>query len=918
MKRFILIAICLMILTCSTTVLAATTFSDVKDTKYQDSVEILIKLGLVNGYEDNTYKPYNVVTRAEMAKLMVVALGKEADAINAKDSASKFSDVKPSDWENGYVNMASYLGIIKGYPDGTFGPKDTVSYAEATAMVVRALGFDEAVSKSEDVWPLNYINQAKKLSLYESIGTVAASDGAKRGNVAILLWNMLRTGVSTVVGENTQGLVYGEGEPMMNVYMNDYTYLTDAVLSDADFEGKDVDATVKFVGDKTVTATMDAYEATEKFGLKFDLLYNNKTKKIELLQESLDNDTISAKVTKVTSSKIYVEKGNSKGYALPKSSHILLYGIDELEDAIKVNLVFKGSEVEYVSAFGPDKVYFALVLDDDVTVSKKDGIEVVNYKTSTSRKIALADEDDVPSVGDVILYYLNEDNQLVVLENVSIDDSKVITSASTKKISLDGKSYALGSSEEYVIASVGKKTLEALSISKIEDDEDTACLIEFGGVKYFVIYVGGTSEMEKEIAQELKTTRNNLNKYIKSGEAVEEKYYTQESYANLQKALSTAKDAYNKSNASLATVKSAYTTLKTKYEALVKIANLSSTRQKTEREIVANKIELRELVEGTTVANIIKNKSSYTEATYKAFNTAYTSANTILAKTNASLTDITNTKKNLDKAISELVKNTEDEDRNKAVTALSKALNDALAVGKKEEYTTESYENFKMIWDEVRKIDLSTATTNEINNGATKLNNAMKLLAKNVTVAMSELNDALLRAEALTDDEELYSSSSFEKLETAIKNARAEKENPKATNDSLSKVTKALNDAIKGLVKVDDELANLKKEANSRVKAIDTALKMPESTLAEKEAKIKALSKAINAEKSALATAKTNLENKITEAKAIKESEWSTYHTGSYSEMKAKLSEAEKALLIDKVTSEELIAAYKALNEALV
>ena len=80
MRKRIMIIICTIVILCvSSVVSAATSLKDIKNTKYEDSVDTLITLGLVSGYpEDNTYRPEKAVTRAEMAKLMVVALGQES------------------------------------------------------------------------------------------------------------------------------------------------------------------------------------------------------------------------------------------------------------------------------------------------------------------------------------------------------------------------------------------------------------------------------------------------------------------------------------------------------------------------------------------------------------------------------------------------------------------------------------------------------------------------------------------------------------------------------------------------------------------------------------------------------------------------------------------------------------------------
>ena len=115
MKKFILSLLVILVLTSIFSISFAKTFSDVKGTKYEASVGVLTDLGIVSGYQDGTYKPNNTVTRAELAKLIIFSLGKEktADALKGK---TDFTDVVANSWASGYINCASSLGIIKGYP----------------------------------------------------------------------------------------------------------------------------------------------------------------------------------------------------------------------------------------------------------------------------------------------------------------------------------------------------------------------------------------------------------------------------------------------------------------------------------------------------------------------------------------------------------------------------------------------------------------------------------------------------------------------------------------------------------------------------------------------------------------------------------------------------------------------------------
>ena len=160
----------------------AAPLSDVAGEDFEDAVNVLTELGVVSGYPDGTYKPDNIVTRAEMAVIVVRALGL-ADYANG---TAKFSDMA-GHWSNPYVAYATSLGVIAGYPDGTFKPDATVTYDEAATMLVAALGYtpDSLVG----TWPANYVTKAKTLGILDGIKGGAV--GANRGDIATMTFQTL-------------------------------------------------------------------------------------------------------------------------------------------------------------------------------------------------------------------------------------------------------------------------------------------------------------------------------------------------------------------------------------------------------------------------------------------------------------------------------------------------------------------------------------------------------------------------------------------------------------------------------------------------------------------------------------------------------------------------------------------------------
>ncbi|MGI6751856.1 MAG: S-layer homology domain-containing protein [Anaerovoracaceae bacterium] len=162
---------------------ATSDYPDVKDTNAEGAVAVLSALGVINGYPDGTFKPEKTVTRAEMAKLIVVALGMDN---YVEGMYPTFPDAK-GNWAQNFIAWCASYGIIEGFPDGTFKPNNTVTLQQAVTMVVRALGYQDQYLTG--TWPTSHISMAMSLDILDDI--VATTAGASRGDVAKMLYNAL-------------------------------------------------------------------------------------------------------------------------------------------------------------------------------------------------------------------------------------------------------------------------------------------------------------------------------------------------------------------------------------------------------------------------------------------------------------------------------------------------------------------------------------------------------------------------------------------------------------------------------------------------------------------------------------------------------------------------------------------------------
>lgn len=201
MKRIIGLLLAMLMLFPST---AFAAFSDVaEDASYASSINKLTALGVISGYEDGTFRPEGLVTRAEFAKLTVAALGQQEKVVNL-GSASPFWDVPASHWAGGYISYVSANGYIKGYPNGAFQPDEQIAFEQVVTILVRMLGYT-----TEDVgyhWPRNYIEKASALGITDGFSYQAA-DLMTRGDIAMLLDRTLDTFVKSTPGAPDKKLI---------------------------------------------------------------------------------------------------------------------------------------------------------------------------------------------------------------------------------------------------------------------------------------------------------------------------------------------------------------------------------------------------------------------------------------------------------------------------------------------------------------------------------------------------------------------------------------------------------------------------------------------------------------------------------------------------------------------------------------
>ena len=183
----------------------AVSFTDVAaDYQYNQAITSLVAKGIINGYTEadgtSTFKPENTITRAEFAKLLVLAT---TAGVTHSATTDRFPDLALDHWANTYIAAAVNMGAINGYEDGTFRPENPVSYGEAVKMLVCTLNYGSIVPKTEP-WYNGYINVATSIGILKGAAGLGSNE-AKRGLVAQLIFNTNNSSKLVQTGTDMNG-----------------------------------------------------------------------------------------------------------------------------------------------------------------------------------------------------------------------------------------------------------------------------------------------------------------------------------------------------------------------------------------------------------------------------------------------------------------------------------------------------------------------------------------------------------------------------------------------------------------------------------------------------------------------------------------------------------------------------------------
>ena len=194
-KKVLSLVLCVAMMLSVMVVGAGAAFSDQSKIKNTEAVDACTALNSIGGYPDGSVKPEGNITRAEVTKMICVALNGGKEPNLATNATPTFSDVRTnanSAWAEKYIESCASQGIVSGVGGGKFAPAGNVTGTQLAKMLLVSLGYkSENEGFTGNAWATNVNTIASAKGLYAGLEKLDVSAALTRDSAAQMIWNAL-------------------------------------------------------------------------------------------------------------------------------------------------------------------------------------------------------------------------------------------------------------------------------------------------------------------------------------------------------------------------------------------------------------------------------------------------------------------------------------------------------------------------------------------------------------------------------------------------------------------------------------------------------------------------------------------------------------------------------------------------------
>ena len=452
LKKILALVLALVMSLSLVTIANAADFTDSDDISYEEAVDVMSTIGVINGMDDGSFDPDGTLTREQAAKLVTyMLLGDNAERLGIETST--FKDVALTRWSAPAIEYCVSLGIIDGAGDGNFYPAGQLTGAAFAKVLLTAIGYD---SQKEGLvgasWSVNVSALATEVGLDNGIEDLSWSAPLTREEAAQMALNAIQAPLVTY--ENDATITVNGAE--VTIASGDAYYVTTTLAKEQRISDRQLsnsnDYTVEF-GEKyfprlRLVRETDAFERPSH-----TWVYENKE-----LGTYVDYDLLTETYTEAVTGR--------QLYELLGKSNIEHYGITYYVDGVvstEINAknMIRGNTVEYGTT--GNGVLTQVFVDHD------EGEIII---TSINTYLAQANSDYNATNETVSLNVFQKDSTgtTKIVDSSDVANITDITKDQFVLVNLSGKGLASGAYDVVKVSDV--EILTDSTVTKFSKDAD--------------------------------------------------------------------------------------------------------------------------------------------------------------------------------------------------------------------------------------------------------------------------------------------------------------------------------------------------------------------------------------------------------------------------------------------------------------
>ena len=469
---------------------ASAAFKDEEQITYENAVDLLTGLGVINGYPDGSFAPKANFDRGGLAKMVAYYAWGGKDMSSYYAGAKVFEDLKGYDWAAGAINYGYNAGYINGLDAKTYNPSGTVKGSELAKTLLCLLGYkadakDATYALTGANWELNSIRLAQTEGLFAGLAASFDPTAAlTREEAAQMFYNLLGKNVATKYDDNKAPIEFSTSVSTFIKYFGMYWDETGSSPDDfgrpaMKYTNKQDNSkyfTVQSSPVKTYTTAVTGGQVYTDLGkpaagFTFTSIVNGETK------GDLASKVVSGNMNRFGGNGTLIEiykdtKGNYTAVAVQTFAGIINSHSAAVKDANGDVIAGKEENVTVTAAGKTGTFKTSAFSDADatantrvlVTASTTDGINytIQSVKAATSKTLTATWRNDASFIAEGQTYQYSENNNAPIsaaevtdktAKVVYFDDYGYVIYVDDPSAALPNYAYVLAAAQEEVLFS---------------------------------------------------------------------------------------------------------------------------------------------------------------------------------------------------------------------------------------------------------------------------------------------------------------------------------------------------------------------------------------------------------------------------------------------------------------------------------